>query len=85
VAARVAILRKWAEGLDAVKFDLAIASLLEVGKSRTEALGEAEESIDLVRYYCGEMERHKGYAQDLARVFPNEETTCRDKSAAPAR
>ena len=75
-AARVAILRKWAEQLDEVKFDLAIASLLEVGKSRTEALGEAEEAIDLVRYYCGEMERHKGYAQDLARVFPNEETTC---------
>ena len=74
--ARVAILRQWAERLDEAKFDLAIASLLEVGKSRTEALGEAEEAIDLVRYYCGEMERHKGYAQDLARVFPNEETTC---------
>ena len=75
-ATRVAILRQWAEQLDAVKFDLAIASLLEVGKSRAEALGEAEEAIDLVRYYCGEMERHQGYAQDLARVFPNEETTC---------
>ena len=75
-AARVAILRQWAEQLDEVKFDLAIASLLEVGKSRTEALGEAEEAIDLVRYYCGEMERHKGYAQDLARAFPDEETTC---------
>ena len=75
-AARVAILRQWAEQLDEVKFDLAIASLLEVGKSRTEALGEAEEAIDLVRYYCGEMERHQGYVQDLARVFPNEETTC---------
>ena len=74
--ARVAILRTWAEQLDEVKFDLAIASLLEVGKSRTEALGEAEEAIDLVRYYCGEMERHKGYAQDLRRVFPQEETTC---------
>jgi 1-pyrroline-5-carboxylate dehydrogenase len=75
-AARVAILRQWAEQLDEIKFDLAIASLLEVGKSRAEALGEAEEAIDLVRYYCSEMERHQGYAQDLARVFPNEETTC---------
>ena len=75
-AARVAVLRKWAEQLEEFKYDLAIASLLEIGKSRTEALGEAEEAIDLVRYYCGEMERHNGYAQDLSRVFPNEETTC---------
>ena len=74
--ARVAILRRWAERLDALKYDLAIASLLETGKSRTEALGEAEEAIDLVRYYCAEIERHKGYMQDLSRVFPNEETTC---------
>ena len=75
-ATRVAILRQWAARLDEIKFDLAIASLLEVGKSRTEALGEADEAIDLVRYYCGEMERHQGYTQDLRRVFPSEETTC---------
>ena len=74
--ARVSVLRRWAEQLEAVKYDLATASLLEVGKSRTEALGEAEEAIDLVRYYCDEMERHQGYTRDLNRAFPNEETTC---------
>jgi len=73
--ARVAILRRWAELLERDKYDLAVASLLETGKSRTEALGEAEEVIDLVRYYCGEMERHGGYAQELDRVFAKEETT----------
>ena len=72
---RVAVLRRWAEHLERDKYDLAIASLLEVGKSRTEALGEAEEAIDLVRYYCGEMELHNGYMQDLSRAFANEETT----------
>jgi 1-pyrroline-5-carboxylate dehydrogenase len=72
---RVAILRQWAEQLERFKYDLGIASLLEVGKSRIEALGEADEVIDLVRYYCGEMERHEGYTQDLGRAFPNEETT----------
>ena len=71
---RVAVLRRWAEHLERGKYDLAIASLLEIGKSRTEALGEAEEAIDLVRYYCGEMELHDGYAQDLSRAFANEET-----------
>jgi len=72
---RVALLRRWAERMEAVKYDLAIASLLEIGKSRVEALGEADEVIDLVRYYCGEMERHNGYAQDLGRAFSHEETT----------
>lgn len=43
--------------LDARKYDLAVACLLEVGKSRLEAVGEAEEAVDLVRYYCREMER----------------------------
>lgn len=72
---RVAVLRGWAERMEATKYELAIASLLEVGKSRLEALGEADEVIDLVRYYCGEMERNNGYVQDLGRAFSNEETT----------
>jgi 1-pyrroline-5-carboxylate dehydrogenase len=74
--ARVAVMRKWADRLESFKYDLAIASLLEVGKSRTEALGEAEEAIDLVRYYCGEMEEHDGYQRKLRRALPSEETTC---------
>ncbi len=72
---RVAVLSKWADALEHSKYDLAIASLLETGKSRTEALGEADEAIDLVRYYCDEMERNTGYARNLSRVFPHEETT----------
>lgn len=72
---RVAVLRRWAERIEAAKYELAIASLLEIGKSRIEALGEADEVIDLVRYYCGEMERHNGYVQDLGQAISNEKTT----------
>lgn len=71
---RTAILRRWAALLEQRKYDFALAALQEVGKSRVEALGEADEVIDMVRYYCSEIERHQGYTTALNRVFPNEET-----------
>lgn len=71
---RVTVLRRLADELDARKYDLAVACLLEVGKSRMEAMGEAEEAVDLVRYYADEMEAHEGYAHPLRRAFAQEET-----------
>ncbi len=76
--ARVAVLRAVADELERRKWDLAIAALLEVGKSRMEALGEAEEAIDMVRYYAAEAETHGGWqARPLQRAFPQEETSDR--------
>ncbi len=70
-ASRVAVLRAVAAELERRKWDLAIAALLEVGKSRMEALGEAEEAIDMVRYYAAEAEAHGGWQrQPLQRAFP---------------
>jgi 1-pyrroline-5-carboxylate dehydrogenase len=74
-AERVALARRFAEELHRRKYDLAVACLLEVGKSRMEAMGEAEETVDLVRYYADEMEQNGGFAQPLARAFPQEETS----------
>lgn len=71
---RVDRLRRFAEVLRRRKHELGIACLLEVGKSRMEALGEAEECVDLVDYYCDEMERHAGFDRPMKRAFPNEET-----------
>jgi 1-pyrroline-5-carboxylate dehydrogenase len=62
---RVAILRAGADTIEARKWDIAIACLVEVGKSRLEAVGEVEEAIDLIRHYCDEMERSDGFRQDL--------------------
>ncbi len=73
-ADRVAVMRSLAQELEARKHDLAVACLLEVGKSRMEAMGEAEEAIDLVRYYCDEMEANNGFARPLRQAFPQEET-----------
>lgn len=63
---RAAILRAGADVIEQRKWDVAIACLIEVGKSRLEALGEVEEAIDLIRHYCDEMERTDGYRQDMS-------------------
>ena len=72
---RVTILRRVAEILARRKYELGIACLIEVGKSRLEAMGEAEESHDLIAYYCDEMERNRGFTRDMARAFPQEATS----------
>jgi 1-pyrroline-5-carboxylate dehydrogenase len=71
---RVEIMRRFARILDAHKYDLAMAALFEVGKSRLEAVGEAEEAVDLVTYYCDEMERNQGFTRQMARAVQREET-----------
>ena len=72
---RVAAFRRLADALARRKYDLGMALLLEVGKSRLESMGEAEEAVDMVLYYCEEMERNDGFVRPLKRAFPNEETT----------
>jgi 1-pyrroline-5-carboxylate dehydrogenase len=71
---RVRVLRRAADVLERRKYDLGIACLIEVGKSRLEAIGEAEEAHDLIAYYCDEMERNDGFQRDMARALPNEAT-----------
>ena len=61
---RVALLRAAADLIEERKWDLSVACLVEVGKSRLEAVGEVEEAIDLIRHYCGEMERTDGFRED---------------------
>jgi 1-pyrroline-5-carboxylate dehydrogenase len=73
---RVALLRRFAQAVAACKYELAMAALFEVGKSRLEAVGEAEEAVDLVNYYCDEMERNQGFVRPMARAVPQEETRC---------
>ena len=41
-------------------FFLGAALALEVGKNRMEALGEAQETADLIAYYCDQMEANDG-------------------------
>jgi 1-pyrroline-5-carboxylate dehydrogenase len=73
---RVALMRAWAAEIDKRKYDLGMAALFEVGKSRLEAIGEAEEAVDLVAWYADEMERNEGFTRQMRRAVPEEETVC---------
>ena len=73
---RVAAMRRFAAKLDERKYDLGMAALFEVGKSRLEAIGEAEEAVDLINYYCDEMERQGGFQRPMERAVEREETMC---------
>lgn len=71
---RVAVMRRAADILSARKRDVGAACLFEVGKSRMESMGEAEECLDLIGYYCDEMEKNAGYVMPMRRAFEREET-----------
>lgn len=58
---RVELVRKAASIIDERIFELAAALSLEVGKNRMEALGDAAESADFMRYSCDQMEKNNGY------------------------
>ncbi|MEK7151698.1 MAG: aldehyde dehydrogenase family protein [Patescibacteria group bacterium] len=62
---RVDLLRASAKLIEKRIYDIASVVALEVGKNRTEALGEVQETADLINYYCNEMERNNGYVEYL--------------------
>ena len=72
---RAAILRRAAELIRERKFMLGALMSLEVGKSRMESMGDAEESADLIDYYCKQMEDANGFTRDMARLTKIERNT----------
>lgn len=59
--ARVALVRKAAERIDARIYEFAAVLSLEVGKNRMEALADAAEAADLLRYAADQMEANNGF------------------------
>ena len=62
---RVAILRKAADLMSDRLFHMGAVMSMEVGKNRLEALGDVEETADLVRYNCDAMEKNNGFSFKL--------------------
>src|SRR6186997_2126960 len=58
---RLAIVRRAAEYISDHLMSYSADMAIEVGKNRIEALGEVEESADLLRYYAQTMEDNDGY------------------------
>ena len=65
VAERARLIRKVAGIMEARVYEIAAALVLEVGKNRMEALGEAQESVDFFRCYADDFEAHEGYEFEL--------------------
>jgi 1-pyrroline-5-carboxylate dehydrogenase len=72
---RVRILRRAAELIRERKFLLSAIMSYEVGKNRFEAMGDTEESADLIDYYCQQVEDHQGFTREMARMTPIERNT----------
>src|SRR3954463_6940388 len=62
---RLAFLRKAAELMRCHQYELAALICLEVGKNRLEAIAEVSESIDVILYYCQQMEAHNGFEKAM--------------------
>src|SRR5215472_2046486 len=71
---RIALLRRAADLISDRSNELAALMSMEVGKNRLEALGDVEETADLIRYYCTQIERNDGFAKMMDRLSPHEST-----------
>jgi len=58
---RVKLINRAADLIEERIFELGAAMALEVGKNRMESLGDVQETADLIRYSCYQMEKNKGY------------------------
>jgi 1-pyrroline-5-carboxylate dehydrogenase len=58
---RVETMRRAADQIDTRVYEIASVLSLEVGKNRMEALGDAAEAADLIRYACDQMEANDGF------------------------
>ena len=72
--ARLELMRSAADLISERQFDYAALMSFEVGKNRLEALGDVEETADLLRYYSDQMERNEGFVKPMGSLSPTEHT-----------
>jgi 1-pyrroline-5-carboxylate dehydrogenase len=71
---RLELIRRAADLISERQFDYAALMAFEVGKNRLEALGDVEETADLLRYYSDGMETANGFVQQMGSLSPAEHT-----------
>jgi 1-pyrroline-5-carboxylate dehydrogenase len=62
---RVAIIRRAADLMSEQRNELSALMAMEVGKNRLEALGDVEESADLLRWNANEVEKNDGFRKPM--------------------
>jgi 1-pyrroline-5-carboxylate dehydrogenase len=63
---RIEILRGAADLIEDRLFVLAALMAFEVGKTRLEALGDVQETAELIRWNCDEIEKHDGFRTPMS-------------------
>lgn len=72
LAERLAFAERWRSVLADQKYRLGLAALYEIGKSRIEAIGEAEEAVDMLDYYPSQLRTNNDYARSMNELVPHE-------------
>lgn len=72
---RLAFGARWREVIAESKYDLGLAALYEVGKSRIESIGEAEECVDMIDYYASELKANNGFVRPMNELVEGETAT----------
>ncbi|HVP94580.1 MAG TPA: aldehyde dehydrogenase family protein [Methanoregulaceae archaeon] len=72
---RVTIAEKIADVLESWKYDLSAIITCESGKPRPEAIAEAREAVDLIRYHCSVYREHNGFISPMQPESENAEST----------
>jgi 1-pyrroline-5-carboxylate dehydrogenase len=65
---RVAVMRRFADMISERQMELASLMAIEVGKNRLEALGDVEETADLIRYYCDQFVANDGFDRPMGNL-----------------
>jgi 1-pyrroline-5-carboxylate dehydrogenase len=71
---RIELMRRAADLISERQFEYAALMAFEVGKNRLEALGDVEETADLLRYYSDTMEANDGFVKPMGSLSPAEHT-----------
>jgi 1-pyrroline-5-carboxylate dehydrogenase len=69
---RAELLAKVARLIRHRRYDLSALLMAEMGKNRAEALGEVEETADLIDYYNDRMKQSQGFVQPMGRLSPTD-------------
>jgi 1-pyrroline-5-carboxylate dehydrogenase len=75
IGERLEFAARWKTVLAEDKYRLGLAALYEVGKSRLESIGEAEEAVDMLDYYPSELRINNGYVRSMNQLVENETAT----------
>jgi 1-pyrroline-5-carboxylate dehydrogenase len=72
---RCALVDRVADMITDNMMDLSAMMIIEMGKNRVEALGDVQESADLLRYYAFQMRENKGFVREMNSFGINDTNT----------